>query len=385
MSSLIRDPLMPLRNILKSKTCKFLCVPIVLLYVLLSASVAVASPVQVFECDIFLPQSPLPIDHLDLRFTIRRHIEHTEPVELLETDLWSRAKYENNGYFEVTVYPLEGEPRVERSTSVLTTVLDGNEVIGDEYSDEALTMDKIIEYEGYTLDSAAIILKKDDGSAINSFAPPDEFDLSAWDPQSCDSGEGGSGRCDIQCYVRWLAPPPGLICSSGLCTTGIYLGTLGSVSYEPHEVDHDESNFVINSGLNDAWVNTNAPFQGMFITVFPVLKLVFVAWFTFDSEQPPEDLTAIFGAPDQRWVTALGSYDGNRAEMKAELTIGGSFNASSPLPTQDTNYGTINIEFANCEEGLVEFDFPSTGEVGSYNIQRVVNTNVALCEALNSD
>jgi FtsP/CotA-like multicopper oxidase with cupredoxin domain len=143
-------------------------------------------------------------------------------------------------------------------------------------------------------------------------------------------------------------------------------------------------NFQINAGLNDAWVNADAPFQGMFITVFPVLKLVFLSWFTFDSEQPPEDVTAVFGAPDQRWATALGFYDGNRAELKAELTTGGKFNTSDPLPTQNTKYGTINVEFANCKKGSVEFDFPSTGESGTFSIQRVLESNVALCDALNS-
>jgi len=140
--------------------------------------------------------------------------------------------------------------------------------------------------------------------------------------------------------------------------------------------------FEINAGLNDAWVNANAAFQGMFVTVFPVLKLMFVAWFTFDSEQPPEDISAVFGAPDQRWITALGFYDGNRAELVAELTTGGLFNSSDPLPVQDTNYGTINIEFSNCNLASVEFNFPTAGESGIFTMQRVVEDNVALCEAL---
>ena len=43
------------------------------------------------------------------------------------------------------------------------------------------------------------------------------------------------------------------------------------------------SNFVINAGVNDAWVTDGAPLQGLFITAFPGLNLVFLAWFTFDS------------------------------------------------------------------------------------------------------
>ena len=143
--------------------------------------------------------------------------------------------------------------------------------------------------------------------------------------------------------------------------------------------------FLINAGLNDAWVNSDAPFQGLFVTVFPDRQLIFLAWFTFDVKQSPEDLAAAFGAPDQRWVTALGSYEGNEAELKAELTTGGKFSESEPLSSQDTDYGTINIEFSNCEDGAVSYTFPLAGLVGSFNIKRALDSNVALCEALNSE
>ena len=168
-------------------------------------------------------------------------------------------------------------------------------------------------------------------------------------------------------------------------TAGLDLAELSWNFFQNFTADRAGAEFQINAGLNDAWVSADAPFQGMFITAFPVLKLMFAAWFTFDSVPPGGSAMAMFGSPDQRWVTALGLYDSNRAELKAELTTGGEFNASDPLPIQDTEYGTINIEFANCEKGSVEFDFPSAGEQGSFNIKRVVDSDVALCEALNSD
>jgi len=143
------------------------------------------------------------------------------------------------------------------------------------------------------------------------------------------------------------------------------------------------SDFIINAGLNDAWVNAAAEFQGMFITVFPELKIIFVAWFTFDSELPAGDAMAVFGAPDQRWVTAVGSYDGNRAELKAELTSGGRFNSPDPLPVQDTEYGSIILEFSDCRHAIVSFDFPGASESGQFDIQRVLESNVAKCEELN--
>ncbi|MFC1777120.1 DUF3179 domain-containing protein [Pseudomonadota bacterium] len=140
--------------------------------------------------------------------------------------------------------------------------------------------------------------------------------------------------------------------------------------------------FQINAGLNDAWVNPDAAFQGMFLTVFPLKKLLFAAWFTFESEQPQAEAKATIGSPDHRWITALGNYDGDVASLQAELTTGGRFNSSEPMARQNTDYGIINLEFANCENGSVEYNFPAAGKSGSFSIQRIINSNVALCETL---
>jgi len=145
------------------------------------------------------------------------------------------------------------------------------------------------------------------------------------------------------------------------------------------------NNFNINAGLNDAWVNVNAPFQGLFVTVFPAFKLVFVAWFTFDSGIPPADPAAVFGANDQRWVTGIGSFSGNRAELKMELTSGGIFNGSDPLAGQDTGYGTMTLVFLSCALGTVSYDFPSASLVGEFQINRVLPDNEALCTELEAE
>ncbi|MBT8062627.1 MAG: S8 family serine peptidase, partial [Gammaproteobacteria bacterium] len=142
--------------------------------------------------------------------------------------------------------------------------------------------------------------------------------------------------------------------------------------------------FTINAGINDAWVSDGAPLQGMFITIFPNLKFVFLAWFTFDSVIPGSG-SATFGAIDQRWVTAAGGFEGNTATLSAELTTGGRFNSDSPLPMQVAAYGTVTVTFKNCSEGTVQFDFPGVGESGEFTIKRVLNSNVPLCESLNGD
>jgi len=141
--------------------------------------------------------------------------------------------------------------------------------------------------------------------------------------------------------------------------------------------------FAVNAGLNDAWVNADAPFQGLFITVFPESKLVFVAWFSFDTEIPGG--AAVFGAADQRWVTALGTYDGEQATLTAELTTGGIFNGADPRAVQQADYGTIGIEFTNCRSGVVRFDFPSLNLSGEFAITRVLDSNIGLCDSLNDE
>ncbi|NND44599.1 MAG: hypothetical protein HKN58_04705 [Xanthomonadales bacterium] len=140
--------------------------------------------------------------------------------------------------------------------------------------------------------------------------------------------------------------------------------------------------FLINAGLNDAWVNADAPFQGLFFTIFPDLSLFFAAWFTFDSVPPGQDVTAVFAAPDLRWVTASGIYSEDSVTLTAELTTGGVFNDSEPEATQTPNYGTITIQFLSCNEALVSYDFPSVGLSGQMTLTRVVGDNIPLCRAL---
>lgn len=139
--------------------------------------------------------------------------------------------------------------------------------------------------------------------------------------------------------------------------------------------------FLINAGLNDAWVNANAPFQGLFFTVFPDLSLFFAAWFTFDTV-PDQDATAVFAAPDLRWVTASGIYSGDSVTLSVELTTGGVFNDAEPEATQTPDYGTITIQFLSCNEALVTYDFPSLGLSGQMTLTRVVGDNIPLCQAL---
>lgn len=146
-----------------------------------------------------------------------------------------------------------------------------------------------------------------------------------------------------------------------------------------------ESDFLINPGINDAWYNPATVGQGFLITVFPDIKQVFLAWFTFDLERPPEDVTAMLGEPGHRWLTARGPYEGDTANLTVFVTEGGVFDSGEPPTTTDpAGDGTITLQFADCENGLIDYSITSVNRSGRIPIERITLDNVPLCESLNT-
>jgi hypothetical protein len=141
--------------------------------------------------------------------------------------------------------------------------------------------------------------------------------------------------------------------------------------------------FSINSGLNDAWFNPVTDGQGFFITVFPELGFVSLAWFTYDTMQPAEDASANLRDPGHRWLTALGPIEGNQSVMGVSIASGGLFD--TPTDIERMNDGTIILTFENCSTGNVDYDFPSIGEKGNVPINRVASDNIELCRAMLAD
>lgn len=141
--------------------------------------------------------------------------------------------------------------------------------------------------------------------------------------------------------------------------------------------------FEISPGLNDAWYNPATDGQGFLITVFPDIKQMFVAWFTYDTQRPSEGVGAILGEPGHRWLTAQGPYDGDTASLTLYLTQGGVFDAAEPAPEINlAGEGTLTIQFADCSEGLLAYEITSIGQSGEIPIQRIVSDNISTCEAL---
>ncbi len=144
----------------------------------------------------------------------------------------------------------------------------------------------------------------------------------------------------------------------------------------------ESTGFTINPGLNDAWYNQETDGQGLFFTVYPDTKLFFLSWFTYETERPAEDVTAILGEPGHRWITAQGGFEGNVATLDATLTTGGEFDSVEPKAEFDLTYGSMTVTFADCDTAVVTYDFPGPGLSGEVTLERVVKDNVPLCEAL---
>jgi plastocyanin len=142
--------------------------------------------------------------------------------------------------------------------------------------------------------------------------------------------------------------------------------------------------FSMNAGLNDAWYNPLTNGQGFFITIFPDLGVVTLAWFTYDTELPPPSATANLGDPGHRWMTALGPIAGDQSDMAIEFTSGGIFDAASDITRTDPpgSDGTLKLKFDDCNTGSIEYDITSINAQGTVPIERVAADNAALCNAL---
>jgi hypothetical protein len=141
----------------------------------------------------------------------------------------------------------------------------------------------------------------------------------------------------------------------------------------------------IHAGMADAWYDPATAGQGFFVSVYPDIKIVFLAWFTFDTERPGLNVSATLGEPGHRWLTAQGLYANGVAFLDVVMTSGGEFDSSTPVVDNDAGYGTMTVGWEDCEYATLNYDLKVPDLQGTIELQRVASDRVDLCEALSEN
>jgi hypothetical protein len=139
----------------------------------------------------------------------------------------------------------------------------------------------------------------------------------------------------------------------------------------------------LNAGLNGAWYNPQTDGQGILVDVFTQIKLVFIAWFTFDLERPASGPGPMIGDDGHRWLTASGNYQAGDRSVSLTLfnSSGGVFDSGAP-PVDTAEYGTAELEFTDCLNGTLTYDIPAGPVSGIIPLTRIANDHLALCANL---
>lgn len=128
--------------------------------------------------------------------------------------------------------------------------------------------------------------------------------------------------------------------------------------------------FNINEGVQGSWLNNATQGQGVFFDVVPSLNNLFaMAWFTWTQTPGQYD-----------WLTAVGSYAGNTAQMNLFRSRGGRFNASNAVT--NTPAGTATVTFTSCTAATVTYNITDPPSTGSFPLQRLLPAN-AICLSAN--
>jgi hypothetical protein len=147
-------------------------------------------------------------------------------------------------------------------------------------------------------------------------------------------------------------------------------------------IANEVDSFQITPGLNGAWYNPEWPGQGFFIDVLPDQEKVFTGWFTFDTERLYESGPKYsMGDLNQRWLTASGGFQGNRAHLELLLTSGGAF-LSKQSPVTNQEYGVLDLEFSDCETAIIHYEIKSLSMSGAIPLKKISSENTKTCELM---
>lgn len=143
---------------------------------------------------------------------------------------------------------------------------------------------------------------------------------------------------------------------------------------------------VINPGLNGAWFDNSDTGEGYYLDVLPDVGLVAMGWYTWDTELPPVEASAVVGDPGHRWLAAQSAAGalGNGADsvvLNVYNVSGGQFTDHALGADAPQAVGTATLTFEDCATATLEYVLGAFGESGTVSLRRVAPDNVALCEA----
>lgn len=125
-------------------------------------------------------------------------------------------------------------------------------------------------------------------------------------------------------------------------------------------------------GMTGTWYNPATDGQGMLLEYFPQSQQLLAGWYTYDfTDQSPQ------GAQPPLWMTALGSVNGNVADLQVTLTRGGGF--VGPTPVTSSSVGTLRITVESCTALRASYTLSIDGQQrsGQFPMQRL--TSAGLC------
>jgi hypothetical protein len=123
----------------------------------------------------------------------------------------------------------------------------------------------------------------------------------------------------------------------------------------------------------------------MLFEYLPNLDSMFMAWFTFDTDNPVDAAVADIGATNHRWLTSLAAvnHDNNSVIFDLISTSEGIFdNPQAVTNSAENAVGTVTVTFQDCANANVEYNLTSLGLTGSFAMTRIAPDNIVLCESL---
>ena len=241
----------------------------------------------------------------------------------------------------------------------------------------------------------AVIAETHDVAVMDSFFSPNDLTINVGDTVRWTNAAGGAPHDVTSDDFSWFSPTASSFTYSRTFNTAEEILYYCGIHSIPGGNRNTNMNgritveggvivppFLINAGISDAWFFPGTSGQGFFIIVWEDQQTVFLAWFTYETERPPDDIAAVLGEPGHRWITALGPYSGDTAMLDVYLSSGMIFDSGEP-PVDITQYpgATMEITWTSCNAGIVKYNIPSLNLMGEVAIQRIVEDNVPACEA----